>query len=455
MRMESRNGTTFQEYGDTNLVNSVKKIVYTNVIETLDTNDRYLILTNESEQNSGYESGTSVIIDPSNSNSAEQSNSLISLQDLCRVCANTNSHMVPIFQGEGVQHDLINKIIKYLPINVTENDTLPLQLCYNCAATLIAWHSLLEGCLDAEQKLLGIEKQIRINEQAEKSDVNETSQEALVESPACVENKIIENLEQGKEGDREEPQPPNEERSPSGSQRSRIKKKRVASGQRSTQQNTLISKSIIIIDGVNHYKCLDCNKILSTVYNFLTHRNIHSEDTPYVCKSCGKGFNALSGLNRHKKLIHGANKKYPCGQCDRKFSSKVTRDEHRRTHLDERPFACQLCGKAFKQKSSLYSHRKFHQTLTVPIHKCPDCERVFPRRQELDKHILVHTKERPYSCSICGKKFRTSGCVSRHKRTHGTEKNNECEICGSRFSQERYLKNHHRHKHKTPAITAI
>lgn len=165
MRMESINETTFQECADTNLINSVKKIVYTNVIETLDTNDRYLIITNENEQHTAYDSGTSAIIDPSHSNSAEQSNSLTSLQDLCRVCANTNSHMVPIFQGEGVQHDLINKIIKYLPINVTENDTLPLQLCYNCAATLIAWHSLLEGCLDAEQKLLGIEKQIQINEQ--------------------------------------------------------------------------------------------------------------------------------------------------------------------------------------------------------------------------------------------------------------------------------------------------
>lgn len=39
-------------------------------------------------------------------------------------------------------------------IQVSENDALPLQLCYHCAATLLAWHELLEGCLNAERRLL-------------------------------------------------------------------------------------------------------------------------------------------------------------------------------------------------------------------------------------------------------------------------------------------------------------
>lgn len=37
---------------------------------------------------------------------------------LCRICANSSDHTVPIFEGEGEEHDLPSKILKYLPIHV-------------------------------------------------------------------------------------------------------------------------------------------------------------------------------------------------------------------------------------------------------------------------------------------------------------------------------------------------
>lgn len=37
---------------------------------------------------------------------------------LCRICANSNDRTVPIFEGDGVVHDLSSKILKYLPIHV-------------------------------------------------------------------------------------------------------------------------------------------------------------------------------------------------------------------------------------------------------------------------------------------------------------------------------------------------
>lgn len=36
----------------------------------------------------------------------------------CRTCANKDSFFVPIFKGEGLNHQLNKKIEKYLPINV-------------------------------------------------------------------------------------------------------------------------------------------------------------------------------------------------------------------------------------------------------------------------------------------------------------------------------------------------
>lgn len=37
---------------------------------------------------------------------------------LCRVCANANDYLIPIFDGEGLEHELGMKIEKHLPIKV-------------------------------------------------------------------------------------------------------------------------------------------------------------------------------------------------------------------------------------------------------------------------------------------------------------------------------------------------
>lgn len=39
---------------------------------------------------------------------------------------------------------------------MTKDDDLPLQLCYNCASTIIAWDALLLGCVEAEKKLISL-----------------------------------------------------------------------------------------------------------------------------------------------------------------------------------------------------------------------------------------------------------------------------------------------------------
>lgn len=36
---------------------------------------------------------------------------------------------------------------------VAETDSLPQQMCYQCASTLIAWHDLVISCLEADKKL--------------------------------------------------------------------------------------------------------------------------------------------------------------------------------------------------------------------------------------------------------------------------------------------------------------
>uniref|UniRef100_A0A8D8R7Z5 Histone-lysine N-methyltransferase 2D n=1 Tax=Cacopsylla melanoneura TaxID=428564 RepID=A0A8D8R7Z5_9HEMI len=80
---------------------------------------------------------------------------------LCRVCANQHDYLIPIFEGEGLDHDMPTKMEKHLPIKVRENDKLPTQMCYQCASTIIAWSDLHTNCLEADKKLT---RMLRINE---------------------------------------------------------------------------------------------------------------------------------------------------------------------------------------------------------------------------------------------------------------------------------------------------
>ena len=48
---------------------------------------------------------------------------------------------------------------------------------------------------------------------------------------------------------------------------------------------------------------------------------------------------------------------------------------------------------------------------------CSYCEKKFTTNKALTEHEYVHTKERPYSCTVCDKTFNNSGTRYRHIQT--------------------------------------
>ena len=49
---------------------------------------------------------------------------------------------------------------------------------------------------------------------------------------------------------------------------------------------------------------------------------------------------------------------------------------------------------------------------------CSYCGRRFAKAEHHHRHMLTHTKQRPYRCSICLKSFSRQDTLSRHGRTH-------------------------------------
>jgi odd-skipped len=94
----------------------------------------------------------------------------------------------------------------------------------------------------------------------------------------------------------------------------------------------------------------------------------------------------------------------------------VFRSFSRYIHSKEKPFKCTECGKGFCQSRTLAVHKILH--MEESPHKCPVCNRSFNQRSNLKTHLLTHTDHKPYECSSCGKVFRRNCDLRRHALTH-------------------------------------
>lgn len=75
------------------------------------------------------------------------------IEVVCRLCANQSTRVIGIYSEEGSTNDLANKMNTYLPVKVSETDTLPLNCCWNCASTVLAWHELYTTSIEADKRL--------------------------------------------------------------------------------------------------------------------------------------------------------------------------------------------------------------------------------------------------------------------------------------------------------------
>ena len=83
----------------------------------------------------------------------------------------------------------------------------------------------------------------------------------------------------------------------------------------------------------------------------------------------------------YRKCVHLGIKEHKCGECGREFARKDKLNRHVLIHSPNRP------------------------TFPCPFKTFTGCQKTFYRKDKLQRHIFAHSKEKPYKCETCQKFF--------------------------------------------------
>ena len=80
--------------------------------------------------------------------------------------------------------------------------------------------------------------------------------------------------------------------------------------------------------------------------------NIARAMQKYPCEDCDYKFTKKVGLAKHHQSLH-MGKKYPCKECDYKFTQKGNLTRHQKSVHMGKKYPCEECGYQAKQKSEI------------------------------------------------------------------------------------------------------
>ncbi|KAL3287083.1 hypothetical protein HHI36_001567 [Cryptolaemus montrouzieri] len=155
--------------------------------------------------------------------------------------------------------------------------------------------------------------------------------------------------------------------------------------------------------------------------------NLTQEGYKYQCERCPLVWDSVNDLEKHREKEHAAS--FSCEDCGQILHSAKALLIHCRAHKCLKPYVCDTCGRSYSQTSHLWQHMRFHQG--IKPFACPHegCEARYTIRPDLKDHIRkVHTRERPFKCSVCNKCFLTGSVYYQHRLIHTNDRRYGCDV---------------------------
>ncbi|KAL7043435.1 hypothetical protein ACKWTF_001498 [Chironomus riparius] len=102
---------------------------------------------------------------------------------------------------------------------------------------------------------------------------------------------------------------------------------------------------------------------------------------------------------------------------------------------------CQMCPRAFNLRCHLTQHMNIVHSGNRNF-KCTKCGKKYPSQELLNQHMEKHLGDKPFRCSKCVKSYNNKVDLKRHFKTHEEIRDYICNMCGGGFVRSDHLEKH-------------
>lgn len=293
----------------------------------------------------------------------------------CRVCKATET-LIDIFAIEEEMRicDIITKMCS--GIRIHERDFLPHMICLSCLGRLRIAYQFTRDVFATDTELRGklkrSKKARKPNDGVVIIDCNEFT-DSDDEEQNDDEDFHVSNVEEEDEDDDFESVDSDDSR------KLKIPKKRGPKPKKNKVKK--IKKELA-----------STAKRLKRDIVFIEADSADEEKKREKCRECGKVFSNKTALRMHKQKAHSS-------------TTKTSNDT---------PFRCNVCGKGFKYSINLTSHMQIHKD----SYTCDECGRVFAAKSEAKKHALnQHKCSLSYECNRCRRLYCSIKRYQKHRES--------------------------------------
>ncbi|KAJ9594191.1 hypothetical protein L9F63_014351 [Diploptera punctata] len=412
----------------------------------------------------------------------------------CRLCASEHCLSIKLFGIEGISLDLQNKIKTYISMDVSPEDELPKQICYQCLYCIETFHNFKQTCIEAEHTLKnwhlfygGFSTEVNVVERisADETDNSEICVESEPEptssskstlqkkqNKSCDEEPEVTTVKNSRNVVRIEEDTQGEEEN---SEVSRILLNMSGVGTisitkyegireqeqdgRDKEVDTASEQDIVRSDDEDDagFSGFDFEQTMSeeseemkddmvvgelVPNEYVKFEHLQVDQNGKVTTRENERISTSEELSKYMMvtLDSPSGPRYGCLECNKTFSQKGYVKEHLKIHTGEKPFACSVCGRCFRNNYMLKVHFRLHTG--EKNFKCEKCSAKFTERGALVSHFRTHTGVKPFACTHCDRRFTQNPALKRHMRIHTKEKPYSCDECDASFADRGTWKNH-------------
>lgn len=143
------------------------------------------------------------------------------------------------------------------------------------------------------------------------------------------------------------------------------------------------------------------------------------------CKRCSIVLSDGEAFEQHNTEIHSV---YTCRVCFNTFTCRNNMKRHMRLHTGFRPYSCKLCNESFTRKDDIKRHLIRH-SFDKPF-RCNVCRKGYMDRKTVKNHIRKeHNSKIIHICQTCGEAFDNTSKFQEHKKNHPELKMFQCALC--------------------------